>query len=129
MAAAMQVIGPDCSADSGYQGNGWIKTCIWEEPETITGYFGGIGQPNEYALEWIDEYLYYYTHYGIKQVLNINPGTVLLGYILHKLGVDIEFKISVFMGNDNPYSVLWTLMTARLFSRPDGSYPISGVSI
>jgi hypothetical protein len=71
-------------------------------PETITGYFGGIGQPNEHALQWVDEFLYYYTRYGIRQVLNINPGTVLLGYLLHKLGIDIEFKISVFMGNDNP---------------------------
>ena len=51
-------------------------------PETITGYFGGIGQPNEYALKWLDEYLYYYTNYGVRQVLNINPGTVLLGYML-----------------------------------------------
>ena len=46
-------------------------------PATITGYFGGIGQPNDYALRWIDEYLYYYTTYGMRQVLNINPGTVL----------------------------------------------------
>jgi len=53
----------------------------------------------------------------VKQVLNINPGTVLLGYLLHKLGVDNEFKISVFMGNDNPYAVLWTLIGAKLFSR------------
>ncbi|MDP2994739.1 MAG: hypothetical protein Q8N46_06410, partial [Anaerolineales bacterium] len=30
-------------------------------PATITGYFGGIGQPNEYALKWLDEFLYYYT--------------------------------------------------------------------
>jgi hypothetical protein len=74
--------------------------------ETLTGYFGGVGQPNDHALQWLDEYLYYYTHYGIRQVLNLNPGTVLLGYLLHRLGVDIEFKISVFMGNDNPYSAL-----------------------
>jgi hypothetical protein len=40
------------------------------------------------------------------QVLNLNPGTVLAGYLLHRLGVDNEFKISVFMGNDNPFSVL-----------------------
>jgi len=98
-------------------------------PETITGYFGGIGQPNEYALQWVDEYLYYYTQYGIQQVLNINPGTVLLGYLLHKLGIDMEFKISVFMGNDNPYSVLWTLLAARLFSREDGSTPLVGFNL
>lgn len=95
-------------------------------PATITGYFGGVGQPNEHALQWLDEYLYYYTRYGIRQVLNINPGTVMLGYLLHRLGVDIEFKISVFMGNDNPYSALWTLIAAHLFSRDDGSSPLIG---
>ncbi|MDD4308162.1 MAG: hypothetical protein PHU53_05075 [Thermoplasmata archaeon] len=95
-------------------------------PDTITGYFGGVGQPNDYALKWIDEFLYYYTNYGNRQVLNVNPGTVMLGYMLHKLGVDIEFKISVFMGNDNPYSVFWTLMAARLLSRKDGSTPLIG---
>jgi hypothetical protein len=95
-------------------------------PDTITGYFGGVGQPNDHALKWIDEFLYYYTNYGNRQVLNVNPGTVLLGYMLHKLGVDIEFKISVFMGNDNPYAVFWTLMAARLLSRKDGSTPLIG---
>ncbi len=30
------------------------------------------------------------------------------------------------LGNDNPYSALWTLITARLFSRPDGSIPLVG---
>jgi hypothetical protein len=95
-------------------------------PETITGYFGGVGQPNEYALKWLDEYLYYYTTYGVRQVLNINPGTVFLGYLLHRLGVDIEFKISVFMGNDNPYAAFWTLLGAKLFSRDDGSSPLIG---
>ena len=71
-------------------------------PDTITGYFGGVGEPNRYALKWLDEFLYYYTQYGVRQVLNINPGTVLLGYLLYRIGIDIEFKISVFMGNDNP---------------------------
>ena len=55
-------------------------------PATITGYFGGIGQPNDHVLKWVEEYLYYYTRYGVRQVLNINPGTVLAGYLLHKLG-------------------------------------------
>ena len=98
-------------------------------PATITGYFGGIGQPNDFALKWIDEFLYYFTNYGVKQVLNINPGTVILGYMLHKLGVDMEFKISVFMGNDNPYACLWTLMTAKLLSRDDGSTPLIGFNL
>ncbi len=102
------------------------SNCHLGGPETITGYFGGVGQPNEHALQWLDEYLGYYTDYGVRQVLNINSGTIFLGYMLHKLGIDIEFKISVFMGNDNPYSVLWTLMAARLLSRDDGSTSLIG---
>lgn len=98
-------------------------------PETITGYFGGIGQPNDHPLQWIDEVLYYYTNYGINEVLNINPGTVFLGYLLYRLGVDVKFKISVFMGNDNPYAVLWTLMMAKMFAREDGSTPLIGFNL
>lgn len=98
-------------------------------PETITGYFGGIGQPNDYPIKWAEEYLYYYTNYGVKQVLNVNPGTILLGYMLHRLGVDIEFKISVYVGNDNPYFIFWTLMTAKMFSREDGSTSLVGFNL
>ena len=95
-------------------------------PATITGYFGGVGQPNSHALKWLDEFLYYYTEYGLCEVLNINPGTVLVGYLLYRLGVDINFKISVFMGNDNPYAAFWTLLGAKLFSREDGTSPLIG---
>ncbi|MEJ5239729.1 MAG: hypothetical protein WHS87_00840 [Anaerolineales bacterium] len=95
-------------------------------PATITGYFGGIGQPNEHALQWLDEYLYYYTRYGVRQVLNFNAGTILLGFLLYRLGVDIEFKISVFFGSDNPYHALWIIMMAKLFSREDGTTPLVG---
>jgi hypothetical protein len=98
-------------------------------PDTITGYFGGIGQPNGHPVKWLEEYLHYYTSYGVKQVLNINPGTVLVGYMLNKLGVDNEFKISVFMGNDNPFSIMWTLMTAKLFSRPDDTTSLIGFNL
>ena len=98
-------------------------------PETITGYFGGVGVPNEYALKWVDEFLHYYTEYGVRQVLNVNIGSVMLGYWLYKLGVDIEFKISVFLGNDNPYSCFWTLVTAKLFSRDDGTSPLIGFNL
>ncbi|MHA1882813.1 MAG: hypothetical protein ACTSUO_07175, partial [Candidatus Thorarchaeota archaeon] len=62
-------------------------------------------------------------------VLNINPGSVLVGYMMHKLGIDMEFKISVYMGNDNPYSCLWTLLTAKLFSRDDGTSPLIGFNL
>jgi len=95
-------------------------------PETITGYFGGVGQPNDHAVKWLDEYLYYYTNYGVRQVLNINPGTILLGYFLRKIGVKNEFKISVYMGNDNPYAVLWTLLGARLFADDDDGTSLIG---
>lgn len=95
-------------------------------PATITGYFGGIGQPNDHALMWLDEFLYYYTTYGVQHVLNFNAGTILLGFMLYKLGVDIQFKISVFFGADNPYNALWIMMMAKLFSREDGTSPLIG---
>ncbi len=125
MAAAMQIIGASWCETLDTRGTDGSNVHLGG-PETITGYFGGVGQPNDYPIKWVDEFLYYYTTYGVKQVLNINPGTILLGYLLHKLGIDIEFKISVYMGNDNPYSVFWTLMAARLFSREDGSTSLIG---
>jgi len=124
-AAAMQIIGASWVETLDTKGTDGSNVHLGG-PETITGYFGGVGQPNEYALKWLDEFLYYYTNYGVRQVLNVNPGTVLLGYLLYKLGVDIEFKISVFMGNDNPYAALWTLLGAKLFSREDGRSPLIG---
>jgi len=125
IAAAMQIIGASYVETLDTKGTDGSNVHLGG-PDTITGYFGGIGQPNDHPLKWLDEFLYYYTNYGVKQVLNINLGTVLIGYLLHKLGVDIEFKISVFMGNDNPYAALWTLIGAKLFSRDDGSSPLIG---
>jgi hypothetical protein len=124
-AAAMEIIGASYVETLDTKGTDGSNVHLGG-PETITGYFGGIGQPNRHALKWLDEFLYYYTHYGVRQVLNINPGTVLLGYLLHRLGVNIEFKISVFMGNDNPYAALWTLLGAKLFARDDGTSPLIG---
>jgi len=124
-AAAMQIVGATYVETLDTKGTDGSNVHLGG-PETITGYFGGVGQPNEYALKWLDEFLYYYTNYGIRQVLNINPGTVLLGYLLHRLGIDNEFKISVYMGNDNPYAALWTLIGAKLFSREDGTSPLIG---
>ena len=124
-AAAMQILGASYVETLDTKGTDGSNVHLGG-PETITGYFGGVGQPNEYALKWLDEYLYYYTKYGVRQVLNLNPGTVLLGYLLHRVGVDIEFKISVFMGNDNPYAACWTLIGAKLFSRDDGTSPLIG---
>lgn len=125
VAAAMNIIGASYVETLDTKGTDGSNVHLGG-PETITGYFGGVGQPNDYALKWIDEFLYYYTTYGVKQVLNVNPGTVLLGYFLYKIGIDVEFKISVFMGNDNPYSVLWTLLTAKLFAREDGTTSLIG---
>lgn len=125
MAAAMQIVGASYVETLDTRGTDGSNVHLGG-PETITGYFGGVGQPNEHALQWLDELLHYYTNYGIKQVLNINPGTVLLGYFLHKLGIDNEFKISVYLGNDNPYAALWTLIGAKLFCRPDGTSPLIG---
>jgi len=125
VAAAMRILGASCVETLDTKGTDGANVHLGG-PETITGYFGGIGEPNDYPLKWIEEYLGYFTRYGVRQVLNINPGTVLAAYLLYKLGVDCEFKISVFMGNDNPYSVLWTLLTARLFSRSDGSSSLIG---
>jgi hypothetical protein len=125
IAAAMDIIGASYVETLDTKGTDGSNVHLGG-PETITGYFGGIGQPNSYPLKWLDEFLYYYTNYGVRQVLNINPGTVLVAYLMHKIGVDIEFKISVFMGNDNPYAGLWTLLGAKLFSRDDGTCPLIG---
>ena len=71
-------------------------------------------------------FLYYYTNYGVKSVLNFNAGTILLAFMLYKLGIDNEFKISVFFGSDNPYHAFWIMHGAKLFSRDDGTSPLIG---
>lgn len=124
-AAAMQIIGASWVEQLDTRGSDGSNIHLGG-PDTLIGYYGGVGQPNEHALQWLDEYLYYYTNYGVRQVLNVNQGTVLLGYLLYRLGVDIEFKVSVTLGNDNPYNALWTLLTARLFAREDGSTALVG---
>ncbi|MDJ0818039.1 MAG: hypothetical protein QNJ58_17640 [Desulfobacterales bacterium] len=128
VAAAMQILGASYVETLDTKGTDGSNIHLGG-PETITGYFGGIGQPNDHPLKWAEEFLNYYMNYGVRQVLNINPGTVMMGYLMHKMGIDIEFKISVFMGNDNPLSVFWTLMAARLFSREDGSTSLIGFNL
>lgn len=125
IAAAMHIIGASYVETLDTKGTDGSNIHL-NGPATITGYFGGIGEPNDYPLKWIDELLYYYTTYGVNQVLNINSGTILLAYFLYKLGIDFLFKISVFVGNDNPYAALWTLLAAKLFSRDDGTSPLCG---
>jgi hypothetical protein len=126
--AAVKILGATCVETLDTKGVDGSNVHLGG-PATITGYFGGIGQPNGHPLQWIDEVLYYYTNYGVDEVLNINPGTVFLGYLLYRMGVDVRFKISVFMGNDNPYAVLWTLLAARMFARDDGSTPLAGFNL
>lgn len=128
VAAAMNVVGATYVETLDTKGTDGSNVHLGG-PETIAGYFGGVGQPNDYPIKWLDEYLYYYTQYGVRQVLNINSGTVLVGYLMHKLGIDNEFKISVFMGNDNPYAIFWTLLTARMFSRSDGTTSLIGFNL
>jgi hypothetical protein len=133
-AAAMQIIGASYVQTLDTKGtlpgaDGKPINVHLGGPDTITGYFGGVGEPNEYALKWVDEYLHFHTEYGLKQVLNTNMGTVLLGYLLRKLGVNIEFKISVFLGTDNPYSILWTLLAAKLFSAGDDATSLIGFNL
>lgn len=123
--AAMQILGASFVETLDTKGTDGSNPHLGG-PATITGYFGGIGQPNEHALQWVDEFLYYYTNYGIKSVLNFNAGTILLGFLLYKMGIDNEFKISVYFGSDNPYHALWIMMAAKLFSRDDGTSPLIG---
>lgn len=133
-AAAMQIVGSSYVETLDTKGtmlgpDGAPANVHLGGPATITGYFGGVGMPNDFPLRWADEYLHYYTTYGVKQVLNVNSGSILVGYMMHKLGIDMEFKISVFTGNDNPFACLWTMMTAKLFSRSDGSSPLIGFNL
>jgi hypothetical protein len=123
--AAMQIIGASFVETLDTKGTDGSNPHLGG-PGTITGYFGGIGQPNEHALQWLDEFLYYYTNYGVKSVLNFNAGTILLGFLLYRLGVDMEFKISVYFGSDNPYHAFWIMLAAKLFSREDGTSPLIG---
>lgn len=126
---AMQIIGASHVETLDTRGTDGSNIHLAGGPDTILGFLGGVGQPNDYPLKWVEEYLHYYTTYGVRQVLNINPGTVLAAYMLHRLGVDIEFKISVFAGNDNPLFIMWTLMTAKLFARQDGTTSLIGLNL
>jgi antitoxin component of MazEF toxin-antitoxin module len=51
-----------------------------------------------------------------------------MGYLMHKLGINNEFKVSVFVGNDNPYFFFVTFLLAKLFSREDGSTSLIGLN-
>jgi hypothetical protein len=124
--AAMQVIGATHVESLDTRGIDGANLMVGLE--TIAGYFGGIGEPNEHVLRWVDEYLHYLTEYGVREVLNFNIGTILAAFVLRKLGVRNQFKVSVFMGIDNPWSVFWLLMGARLLGGADGATSLSGIN-
>ena len=124
--AAMQVIG--ASHVESLDTRGIDGANLMVGLETIAGYFGGIGEPNEHVLRYVDEYLHYLTEFGVREVLNFNIGTILAAFVLRKLGVRNQFKISVFMGIDNPWSVLWLLVGARLLGGEDGLTSLSGIN-
>lgn len=128
VAAAMQVLGATHVETLDTRGIDGSNIHLGG-PDTITGYFGGIGQPNDYPMKWAREYLHYLTEYGVRQVLNVNLGTILVALLLRKLGVRNEFKVSVFLGVDNPWSVLWLLLGARLLAGEDGSTSMAGLNL
>jgi len=39
-------------------------------------------------------------------MLNVTGGTIRVALLMHKLGIHYESKVAVFMGVDNPWSVL-----------------------
>ncbi len=129
--AAMQIIGASCveTLDTKGTDGSNVHLDMTNPMNTLTGFFGGIGQPNDYVFKWSKELLYYYTNYGVREVLNFNLGTILAALWLYKWGIDIGFKISVFTGIDNPFSAFAILMLAKLFSRPDGTTPLKGFNL
>ena len=48
---------------------------------------------------------------------------------LYRLGVNVKFKVSVYLGTDNPYFALAVLGLAKLFERSDGSVALSGLNL
>ena len=129
--AAMQIIGASCveTLDTKGTDGSNVHLDMKNPMSTLTGFFGGIGQPNDYVFKWVKELLYYYTSFGVREVLNFNLGTILAALWLYKWGIDIGFKISVFAGIDNPFSAFVILMLAKLFSRPDGTTPLKGFNL
>jgi hypothetical protein len=128
VAAALQILGASHVETLDTRGTDGANVHLGG-PDTIAGYFGGIGQPNDYPLRWADEYLHYLTESGIRQVLNVNLGTIFVCLLLRKLGVDCEFKVSVFMGIDNAFSAALLLLCARLLAGEDGSTSLAGLNL
>jgi len=58
VAAAMQIVGASYVETLDTKGTDG-SNCHLGGPETITGYFGGVGQPNKHAIMWAEEFLNY----------------------------------------------------------------------
>ncbi|MGB7398482.1 hypothetical protein [Castellaniella sp.] len=127
MMAAMEIMGTSYVETLNTRGTDGSNIHL-NGPDTLLGYFTCAGEPNDYPLKWIDEFLHYHTEYGVREVLTFNPGTMLLGYWLGRLGIDIKLKVSVFAGTDNPWSFLYMLMIAKMFAGQNGETPLSGVN-
>src|SRR5699024_478301 len=128
-AAAMQIIGATYVETLNTRGTDGSNVNIGS-PNELAGYFAGIQMPNTQPLEWVEEYLHHYTTNGVRQVLNITPGQLLLGYWLNQLGIHTEFKVSVwFAGHENAYGALYTFMMAKLMEASDGVTPLTGLNI
>ncbi|TEA80296.1 hypothetical protein ERE07_03500 [Allopusillimonas ginsengisoli] len=127
MMAAMEIMGTSYVETLNTRGTDGANIHL-NGPDTLLGYFTCAGEPNDYPLKWIDEFLHYHTEYGVREVLTFNPGTMLLGYWLGRLGIDIKLKVSVFAGTDNPWSFLYMLMIAKMFAGPNGETPLSGMN-
>ena len=127
--ACMQIIGATHVEHMETNGTDGSNVHLGDPKKTLAGYFGGVGQPNDHALQWLDEVLYYYVNFGVCEVINTNNGTIFLGHLLNRLCIDISFKISVLLGTDNPYYFLWHLMMAKMFARVDGRVSLSGLNL
>jgi hypothetical protein len=125
--AAMKILGASCVEQPETSGADGSNIHLGG-PQTLSGYYGGIGAPNDYPIKWLKELLYYYINYGINQFINVSYGTMLVALITYRLGIDIGIKISVTMGQDNPYQIYWTLLTAGMFRRTDGSTALVGLN-
>lgn len=126
--AALDVIGATHCIQMDTTGKNTGANNHAQSTDTMIGWLGGSGMPNEHVLMWIDELLYYYTTYGVDHILNVTPGTMLAMSLLYKMGIDVTMKGSVLMGTDNVYTGIFYLLMTRMFAREDGSVPMRGLN-
>lgn len=127
-AAAMQIIGATYVETLNTRGTDGSNVNMGED--TLAGHFAGIGMPNEQPLEWLDEYLHHYTTNGVRQVLSITQAQLIIGYWLNQLGIESEFKVSVWLaGHDSALGSAYTFMMAKLMENDQGRTPLIGLNI